>query len=112
MTSQIETIYAGIATAVSAVIGSKVMTITAIQVSPNELPPWMQWLLGPLGALVGMLFAIWWLSQRLNKAEEKADARELERDQDRKALIIVLEQNSSVLRDVKTVMETCHRQRP
>lgn len=85
--------------------------MAAIQVAPSELPPWMQWLLGPLGALVGMLFAIWWLSQRLNKAEVKADAREVERDQDRKALIIVLEQNSSVLRDVKTVMEDANRHR-
>lgn len=74
-----------------------------------DMPEWMKWILGPLGALVGMIFAVWWLSNRLNKAEAKADKREDERDVDRKTLITVLEQNSSVLRDVKTVMERTTR---
>ena len=104
MTSQIDTVAAGLATSVSAFLGAQVLPLIA-DASPTDLPQWMQWLLGPLGALAGMIVAIWWLSQRLNQAEKKADNREAERDQDRKALIIVLEQNSSVLRDVKTVME-------
>ena len=115
MTHHLEPVAAFVSTVCGAIVGSRFFSMIA-DIAPTEMPEWMKWLLGPLGALVGMIIAIWWLSSRLNKAEVKADKRDDERDADRKTLITVLaqnsttlEQNSSVLRDVKQVME---RDRP
>jgi len=54
-----------------------------------------------------MIFAVWWLAGRLNKAEAKADKREDERDSDRKSMITIVEQNSQVIREVKEVIGKC-----
>lgn len=100
MNDQLFTTAAGVSTIASSVFGAKILPLIANATSP-EMPQWMGWLLGPLGALIGMIFAVWWLAGRLNKAEEKADKREDERDSDRKTLISVVEQNSAVIREVK-----------
>jgi flagellar biogenesis protein FliO len=106
MTTIIDNITAGLSAVASAVLGSQFLPILGEATAP-EMPQWMQWLMGPLGALVGMVLAIWWLSNRLTKAETKADNREDERDADRKAMISIVEQNSVVLRDVKDVIAKC-----
>lgn len=118
MTQHLEPAAAFITATTGAIFGSRMFALLA-DVASNEMPEWMKWLLGPLGALVGMIVAVWWLSNRLNKAEEKADKREDERDADRKTLInvlaqnsLTLESNSSVLKDVKTVMERASRNTP
>lgn len=103
MTHQLETITAGISTFASAVLGSQIFSALA-DAAPDQMPGWMKWLLGPLGALVGMILAIYWLSRRLDKAEIKADVREQERDNDRKTLITALVENSQVIREVKEVI--------
>jgi len=99
MTDQLSTTAAGVSAIASSILGSKVLPLLA-QVSNAPMPQWMAWLLGPLGALIGMIFAVWWLAGRLNRAELKADQREAERDADRKTLITVVEQNSAVIRQV------------
>ena len=38
----------------------------------GAVPDWSRYLLGPLGALVGMVVAVWWLAKRLNRVEEQA----------------------------------------
>jgi hypothetical protein len=53
---------------------------------------------------------LWWMKTRLDKAEAKADKRDEERDQDRKTLITVVEQNSHLLRDVKEHLGQPHRE--
>lgn len=106
MTDHLATTAAGIAIIGSTTLGAKVGGSLATAAGA-EMPAWMGVFLGPLGALAGMIFAVWWLAGRLNKAEEKADKREAERDADRKNLITVVEQNSQVIREVKEVIHKC-----
>jgi len=93
----------------SAIAGSK---IGAFLATTDTTPSWAAGLLGPIGALVGTLLAIRWLLARLDKSEAKHDAREVERDRNFQTLVTltvqnqeIIEQNSSVLRDVKTKLE-------
>ena len=102
----LETIAGGLSTAAAGFLGSKILPLLG-EIAPSEVPTWMQYLLGPLGALAGMIVAIWWLSTRLDKAELKADKRETERDEDRKTLILALEKNSNVIRDINDVIGRC-----
>lgn len=99
MTDQLSTTAAGVSAMASSIFGAKLLPMLA-QATNAPMPQWMGWLLGPLGALIGMIFAVWWLAGRLNRAELKADKREEERDADRKTLITVVEQNSAVIREV------------
>ena len=109
MTDQLSTTAAGVSAIASSILGSKVLPLLG-QVANVPMPEWMTWLLGPLGALIGMIFAVWWLAGRLNRAELKADQREAEHDTDRKTLITVVEQNSAVIRQVtETINEIRNR---
>ncbi len=109
MTDQLATTAAGVVILASTTFGSKFAPAIA-SATGNEIPPWMGVFLGPLGALAAMLFAVWWLAGRLNKAEAKADKREDERDADRKSMITIVEQNSQVIREVKEVIGKCKGQ--
>ncbi len=100
----------------TAVFGSKIGTYIA-QTTP--LPDWLGPLLGPIGALVGTLLAIKWLLARLDKAENKAEARDIERDKNLTLIATltaqnqaVIEQNSEVLADVKTAITKCAAMKP
>ena len=73
------------------------------EIDPS-MPDWIKLLLGPMGALIGLIVALWWMVQRLNKAEKRFEERDKERDADRRALILVVEQNSQALREVGTVI--------
>lgn len=106
MTDHLATTAAAVAILGSSTLGAKVGASVATATG-TEAPAWMGIFLGPLGALVGMIFAVWWLAGRLNRAEEKADKREEERDLDRKTLITVVEQNSAVIKEVKEVIGKC-----
>jgi ABC-type enterochelin transport system ATPase subunit len=95
----------------TAVASSKAMTYIAD--ATNALPAWVAPFVGPVGALVGTLIAIKWLLARLDKAEKKADARELERDKNMTLLATltvqsqtIIEQNSQVLEDVKKAIQS------
>lgn len=95
----------------TAVFGSKIGNYVA-QTIP--VPDWLGPLLGPVGALTGTLLAIKWLLNRLDKAETKAEMRDVERDKNL-ALIVgltvqnqaVIEQNSEVLSHVKNAITKC-----
>lgn len=83
------------------------------------MPDWLAPMLGPVGALVGTLVAIKWLLARLDKAEQKADARDQERDKNLHLLATmtiqnqtVIEQNSEVLADVKSAIQKCLETKP
>ena len=76
------------------------------------LPDWIGPLLGPIGALVGTLLAIKWLLDRLDKAESKAEQRDIERDKNISMIATmtsqnqaVIEQNSELLSEVKIAIE-------
>lgn len=93
----------------TAVFGSKIGNYVA-QTLP--VADWLTPLLGPLGALSGTLLAIKWLLTRLDKAEQKADVRDQERDKNLQLIAsmtvqnqAVIEQNSEVLSDVKHAIE-------
>jgi hypothetical protein len=103
MTTHLENAVAGVATGASALLGSTLLPLLA-DVTP--IPEWMGWFLGPFGALVGMIFAMRWLTGRLDKAEVKADRRDDERDADRKHLITVLEQSSTALQNNTIALQT------
>jgi len=103
MTDQLSTAAAGVSAIASSIFGAKLLPLLA-QTTNAPMPQWMTWLLGPLGALIGMIFAVWWLAGRLNRAELKADKREEERDADRKNLIQIVEQNSMVIKEVTEVI--------
>jgi hypothetical protein len=69
-----EIIQAGLQSAVITAAGGKV---GAIMAEALPLPQWAEYLLGPMGALAGMLGAVWWLSQRLEKADKTMRERDL-----------------------------------
>ena len=92
----------------TAVFGSKIGSYIA---TTTPLPEWIAPLLGPVGALIGTLLAIKWLLTRLDKAETKAEQRDIERDKNLTMIAtmtaqnqIVIEQNSEVLADVKNAL--------
>lgn len=95
----------------TAVFGSKIGSYIA---QTATLPDWAGPLLGPIGALVGTLLAIKWLLARLDKAENKAEQRDIERDKNLAMIATmtaqnqaVIEQNSEVLSDVKNAIAKC-----
>lgn len=115
MTPHIESIAGFTATVFSAIAGAVTVPSVA-EIATNEtLPDWAKWMLGPLGALVGMIVAIKWLTNRLDKAELAAavdratavareEKRQIERDSQMAQLIElgtrsnnVIEQNSRLL---------------
>lgn len=88
----------------SFVTGKLIIFSTAIG---DNTPAWMQWIMGPLGALVVMVIAIGWLTRRLDATEE----REIKRQEQREALLkemaeintkvaIALESNTRMLEKV------------
>ena len=92
----------------TAVFGSKIGSYVA---QTTQLPEWLSPLLGPIGALSGTLLAIKWLLARLDKAETKAEQRDVERDKNLTMIATmtaqnqaIIEQNSEVLADVKTAI--------
>lgn len=92
----------------TAVFGSKIGNYVA---QSTQLPEWLSPLLGPIGALSGTLLAIKWLLARLDKAETKAELRDIERDKNLSMIAtmtaqnqLVIEQNSEVLADVKNAL--------
>lgn len=100
----------------TAVFGSKIGNYVA-QTTP--VPDWVAPLLGPIGALSGTLLAIKWLLARLDKAETKAEQRDIERDKNLSMIATmtaqnqaVIEQNSEVLADVKTAIAKCAEMKP
>lgn len=119
MTGNIETVAAGSSTLLGAFAGSKIGL--AIQ-ETIPMPEWAQLLLGPCGALIGVLVALRWMVQRLAKAERMAAEREsnmrAENKADRKEAwdaISILQKDSNattqaaveVMRDVKSIIEKC-----
>ena len=106
MTHHVEHILAYLTAGTATFLGSKVLPTVAGMVAQAgaTIPEWASVALGPVGALVTGGFAVKWLVGRLDKAEDKADQREEERDADRKTLISVLEQNSAVLRDNSAIL--------
>ena len=100
----------------TAVFGSKIGSYAA-QTIP--LPDWAGPLLGPIGALFGTLAAIKWLLARLDKAESKAEQRDVERDKNLSMIATmtvqnqaIIEQNSEVLADVKDAIKKCADMKP
>ena len=84
-------------------IGGETGKVIAEAMPGNE---WMNYLLGPLGALVAMIAAVWWLTARLKKTEELMRERDL-------TYIALLEkvtgcvtQNSDMLRRAGEAMES------
>lgn len=107
MTHHVEHILAYLTAGTATFLGSKILPTAAgvlAQAGTAVVPEWASAILGPVGALVIGGFAVKWLVGRLDKAEEKADKREEERDADRKTLITVLEQNSAVMRDNNAIL--------
>ena len=104
MTAHLDAAVAAITTFGSALLGSQVARSAGhfmAETANYPMPEWLQWVIGPAGALVGLVIALKWMAGRLNKAEEKIDRREEERDEDRKRLIEVLAENSNVIKEAK-----------
>jgi hypothetical protein len=113
MQPHIETFAAAGSTLLSAVAGSKVGLMIA---NTTPMPEWMQWLLGPFGALVGVLMALVWMGKRLNLAEDREEERrkerEVERSKNQDTIISLLKDSNQVtttavevMRDVKRTLE-------
>ena len=100
---------AAAAVPLSAVAGGKAAAYLA---QSAHMPDWASSAIGPAGALGGTVLAIRWLLARLDKAEAKADQRDIERDANL-ALIAsmtvqnqqVIEQNSAAMAEFKAVAE-------
>jgi hypothetical protein len=123
MNSYLNTIAGMVSTVASSLLGSKLFIFIGEVATVEEvLPSWIKYILGPLGALVGMIIAIKWLTSRLDKAEQKIEKREDERDNDRKLLMGLIEktnstldktnekltENTVVLTSAQKAIEACH----
>ena len=117
MTPHIETFAAGFSTILAGIAGSKLGTILANAMAGN-MPEWMQWLLGPFGALIGVLLALVWMTKRLSASEAREEERRKEREADRRAtqetlITLVRDTNSvataatEIMRDVRKTIEKC-----
>jgi len=110
MTNQLDTVITGLIAVTSSAMGAKSFRLIA-EVTSAPMPEWMTWLVGPLGALVGLIIALKWMSARLDKAEAKADAKEAARDldsrADRERIIVALERSTVVMEGVKNVIGAC-----
>lgn len=91
----------------------------------SAVPDWATPILGSMGALAFAIFAVKWLITRLEKQEEKADAREIaldkkdddrskERDEHLRTIAeitiqnqAVISQNSQMLKETKLTIEKC-----
>jgi hypothetical protein len=115
MQQQIETFAAAGSTLLSAIAGSKLGLMIA---NAMPMPEWMQWLLGPFGALIGVLLALVWMSKRLNAAEDREETRRKEREAERtnnQDILIALVKDSNqvtttateVMRDVRETLSGC-----
>jgi hypothetical protein len=114
MIANIETAASGFIAVSASLLGSKTTRMLA-DVTNAPMPDWMTWLVGPLGALVGLVIALKWMSARLDRTEAKSEAKELARDKESKderdRLIIALERSTVAMDGVKSVIETCHGKR-
>lgn len=119
MSPHIETFAAAVSTMLAAIAGSKVGILIA-NVANSAMPEWMQWALGPFGALIGVVIALRWMAVRLATSEAREEHRKQERDADRKSMqetliALVKETNSvttsavEVMRAVNTTLEGCHK---
>jgi len=101
--------------AVSSYVFGK-LTILATASAGGDQPAWLQWIMGPLGALVVMVFAIGWLTKRLDASEK----REIERQQQREAMLQsmavtnakiadALDLNNEVLEKVNAHLTDCNK---
>lgn len=102
MNPAIDHTLSGLTAIVAGVVGSQAIPTMLANV---PTPDWMAQLQGPFGALVGLAFGLWWMKTRLDKAEAKADLRDAERDEDRKSLITVVQQNSHFIDTASRVLE-------
>jgi len=107
-----ETLFAGIIGFYSAVFGSRYLAV--VVEDTDGVPKWVGLLIGPVGALVGMIVAIWWLSSRLNKAEVREEARRVDRESLMKTVIelseqtkAVIEANTKIISKVDTSLSAC-----
>lgn len=77
MTDPIEFFAAGTSTLLGGFAGSKVALAVADALAVTEpMPQWMEYLLGPFGALVGVLIALRWMTNRLAEAQKATLERE------------------------------------
>ena len=77
MTDPIEFFAAGTSTLLGGFAGSKVALAVADALAVTEpMPQWMEYLLGPFGALVGVLIALKWMTNRLAEAQKATLERE------------------------------------
>ena len=108
-------------------ISAAVVPLTAVMMAKSgnflaqtvPMPDWLAPMLGPVGALGGTLVAIKWLLARLDKAEQKAEVRDQERDRNLQLIATmtvqnqtIIEQNSEVLADVKSAIHKCIESKP
>jgi len=105
-------------------VGSRIATSIA-ETIPITVPGEYTQLIGPAGALIGLIVALRWMTGRLNKSEEKYDARQKimedrerdryqERDQMLKTLIEiatetknVIWQNSKTIEQFEKTIDKC-----
>ena len=94
------------------IAGIKVGDVVA---QASHAPDWTSTLLGPMGALVGVLVALKWMAGRLARAEEREELRRAERAAESKAeretlIALIRDMNSvtaaatAVMQDVKTLI--------
>jgi hypothetical protein len=124
MTAHYDTLLGAFAVIVGPIVGTR-MAMGAVQAVPIEIPSGMAQLIGPMGALVGLVIALKWMTGRLNKSEDKYEARQMiiekrdeskqvERDSQMKAIVAlatetkdVIWQNSKAIEEFKVIVNGC-----
>lgn len=117
MTHDLQVLQGMISCIIGSIIGNQVFVkigIVVANVTQEAMPIWMTYIMGPFGALVGLVIALIWFNKRLEKTEAKLDKREDERDIDRKTLIallestkMVIEKNTETNEDIKSTVLHC-----
>ena len=56
----------------SAIVGEKIASaVGRVIAETNPMPDWMQWLIGPFGAIICLALVLVWAAKRMDKKDEK-----------------------------------------
>jgi hypothetical protein len=106
MTSQIDTLIGAFCAIVGPILGSRI-AVSMAEATPIEIPTGIAQLIGPTGALIGLIIALKWMTGRLNKSEDKYEARQKviedrdeKRQKERDAMMHTLTELNIQTRDV------------
>lgn len=92
----------GLSTIVGVATANLIAGLTTIYALATQMPDWAKYILGPLGALVVTLVAVWWLARRLASIESKSEKKS---DAEREMMLGILQAQVEIATKCQTALE-------